>query len=635
MRFSIKSIQDGLNKNLSSSELSELLFQLGHENEIDQDVIDIEITPNRGDCLSVRGIQRELNYFCSQKKEFNDIYDEEIEKIDFGFVNRCVEDCPKISFLKLEIDSPPTKYKDYLEDYFIDLKLTKNNFFTDVSNYIQYETGQPTHCYDFSKLDGSLSLQRIKEKIKFTTLINKEIELGEDSLVFRDQKKIVNFAGIMGGLNSACNGKTNKILLECAFFNPSSIIGKTIPHDIKSDAAYRFERGTDSEIHEYVIRRFLYIVNDHTEIKDVKIQTIEYQETKTKEIKFDLDKIEKILGMQINKSKSLEILRKLGFKIVDALEVPSFRSDINGINDIAEELGRVIGYDNIPRNEITISNEDTTPSDIDNKLRSYMVKKGFSETINIPFTEKTNESIAIDNPLDKNKSYFRTSIEKSLIENLLFNERRQKDSVKIFEISNIYKIANDSISACRKIAIICSGRVGKDYTNFSKIIDQKYLSELFKDFPSNKKIVFKEIPRTNLKSKSKKAIFYFEFDLDDIQEINISSNELEKDIQNIKKFQGISDFPSIIRDLSFKVTNTSSMNDLINLLDTKEIENLKEKFIFDFYFDQKRKEIKLGYRFRFQSYTKTLLDSEVDSYIDDIVESTLNIEGINVPGYQT
>ena len=102
MRFSIKSIQEGLNKNLSSSELSELLFQLGHENEIDQDVIDIEITPNRGDCLSVRGIQRELNYFCSQKKEFNDIYDEEIEKIDFGFVNRCVEDCPKISFLKLD-----------------------------------------------------------------------------------------------------------------------------------------------------------------------------------------------------------------------------------------------------------------------------------------------------------------------------------------------------------------------------------------------------------------------------------------------------------------------------------------------------------------------------------------------------
>ena len=620
---------------MSSSELSELLFQLGHENEIDKNVIDIEITPNRGDCLSVRGIQRELNYFCNQKKEFNDIYDEEIEEIDFGFVNHCVEDCPKISFLKVEIDSPPTNYKDYLEDYFIDLKLTKNNFFTDVSNYIQYETGQPTHCYDFSKLNGSLSLQRTKEKINFTSLINKEIELGEDSLVFSDQTKIVNFAGIMGGLNSACNDETNKILLECAFFNPSSIIGKTILHDIKSDAAYRFERGTDSEIHEYIMRRFLHIVNDHALIKDVKIQTIEYRETKTKEIKFDLDKIEKILGMQIDKSKSKEILRKLGFKIVDTIEVPSFRSDINGINDIAEELGRVIGYDNIPRNEITIFNKDTTPSDIDNKLRFYMVKKGFSETINIPFTEKTNESIAIDNPLDKNKSYFRTSIEKSLIENLLFNERRQKDSVRIFEISNVYKIANDAISASRRIAIICSGRVGKDYTSFSKIIDQKYLSELFKDFPSKKKIVFKQIPRTNLKSKGKKAIFYFELDLDDLLEINISSNELEKNIQNIKKFQGISEFPSIIRDLSFKVTNASSMNDLINLLDTKEVENLKEKFIFDFYFDQKRDEIKLGYRFRFQSYTKTLLDSEVDLYIDDIVESALNIEGINVPGYQT
>ena len=633
MRFSIKSIQEGLNKNLSSSELSELLFQLGHENEIDKDVIDIEITPNRGDCLSVRGIQRELNYFCSQKREFNDIYDEEIEKIDFGFVNQCTEDCSKISFLQVEIDSPPSKYKDYLENYFIELELTKNNFFTDVSNYIQHEIGQPTHCYDFSKLDGSLTLKRTKEKIKFTSLTKKEFALDEDSLVFSDETKLVNFAGIMGSLSSACDEETNKILLECACFNPSSIIGKSIFYNIKSDAAYRFERGTDSEIHEYVMRRFLHVVKDHAEIKDVKIQSIEYAETKMREIKFDLDKIEKILGMQIGKSKSQEILRKLGFKVTDKIEVPSFRSDINCINDIAEELGRVIGYDNIPRNEIIISKKDTTLSDIDNKLRFYMVKKGFSETINIPFTKKTEGSIAIDNPLDKNKSYFRTSIEESLIENLLFNERRQKDSVKLFEISNIYKISNDEINASKKIAIICSGRVGKDYTNFSRIIDQKYLSELFKDFPSKKKIVFKEISRTNLKSKNKKTIFYFEHDLDDLLEIKIPKIEFENNIENIKKFRGVSEFPSITRDLSFKVTNSLSMSNLIDLIDKKEIDNLKEKFVFDFYFDQKRGQIKLGYRFCFQSFTKTLLDSEVDKYIDDIVESSLNIEGVDVPEY--
>ena len=144
-----------LEKKPSLKELSDKLFQLGHEHEIEGEVLDLEITPNRGDCLSLKGIARDLNHFYKADLDTKN-YDSDIPESNLPFENKAEDLCPNISFVEIEIEGAVKDYAPYLENYFQDLKLNKNNLFTDISNYLAYETGQPTHCYDASKINGPL-----------------------------------------------------------------------------------------------------------------------------------------------------------------------------------------------------------------------------------------------------------------------------------------------------------------------------------------------------------------------------------------------------------------------------------------------------------------------------------------------
>ena len=149
MKFHYQHLLEKLKKTPSKNELSEILFQLGHENEIEGEIFDLELTPNRGDCLSLLGLARDLNFFFEFKNNLK-IYDSQLEDFNFDFINHEPNACPEISFVYLEIENEVNSYKDYLKSYFEGLPNKRVNFFTDVSNYVSYELGQPTHCYDFS-----------------------------------------------------------------------------------------------------------------------------------------------------------------------------------------------------------------------------------------------------------------------------------------------------------------------------------------------------------------------------------------------------------------------------------------------------------------------------------------------------
>ena len=215
-----------LKKDFYDEELSSALFQLGHENEIVKDLIDIEITPNRGDCLSLDGILRDLNVFYSIDFK-KDLYEDDLKPFLFEFENLAVKDCSKISFMMIEIEQICTNYNGELKNYFKDLQGNKNNFFTDISNFISYETGQPTHCYDASSIDG-LSLEYADKTQKFETLLDQTIELQKNDLVFKSKNIVSNLAGIVGSKQSACHKDTKSVIIECAHFNPEAIIGKSI-----------------------------------------------------------------------------------------------------------------------------------------------------------------------------------------------------------------------------------------------------------------------------------------------------------------------------------------------------------------------------------------------------------------------
>ena len=169
MKISYSHLVSQIKENPSIEMISESLFQLGHEHEIDGDILNMELTPNRGDCLSLNGLLRDLSVFYTVNFK-EKIYSEKLDKLQLDFENLSQNTCPKISFLKMEIDKIPKEYNQYLNDYFMKLNLNKNNFFTYVSNYLSYETGQPTHCYDASKINGKLVLQELEINQEFHTM---------------------------------------------------------------------------------------------------------------------------------------------------------------------------------------------------------------------------------------------------------------------------------------------------------------------------------------------------------------------------------------------------------------------------------------------------------------------------------
>ena len=220
-----------IDNNLSIYDVSKILFQLGHENEVINDILDIEFTPNKGDCLSVYGLARDINSISKSNLNF-ETYDKDIDSLKLNFKNKIPNFCPKISFLKIEIKETTNSYKPYLEDFFLKLEEKKVNFFTDVSNYLAYELGCPTHCYDYASINSEITLDSLKSKSNFHALNNKSYELDKDENVFIMENRVINFAGIMGGSNTKCNDDSTSVLVECAFFNPDMIIGKTIKYGI-------------------------------------------------------------------------------------------------------------------------------------------------------------------------------------------------------------------------------------------------------------------------------------------------------------------------------------------------------------------------------------------------------------------
>ncbi len=636
MKIAYKHLVNNIKTQPRIEEISDKLFQLGHEHDIQNEIFDIEFTPNRGDCLSVNGLLRDLNVFYDIRFD-NKEFENEIESFDMKFINNAEADCNNITFLKIEIDGKIKEYKSQLKEYFQLLDVNKKNFFTDVSNYVSYETGQPTHCYDSSKLGDTICLERLNSQCKFKTLLDKEILLTDDDLVFKSKNEVINLAGIVGGQNSSCSSKTNSVIIECAFFNPEIIIGKSLKYGIQSDAAYKFERGVDPNCQEKVLRRFIKIVMDHAEVTSVKIFNKSFNEKPHNTIPYNLASINKIIGMPISKEQYESNLKNLGFKIKEnMIEVPTYRSDIRTQNDLAEELARCIGYNNIASSPLNIKNVNfkNSPEIVkENITKNLLIDNGFHEVINFPFTDNSSSSIKLDNPIDVNKPYFRENINHSLLDNLLYNERRQQDSIKLFEFSDIYKLnKNGEYENYRKLSIIASGRVGRNYKEFSKKIDQPYLGSIIGKYLQNPSSDIKELSRDKLNTKLKTKIFYLEIYLSELSDQILKYEPKSGFSSEFAIYEPISEFPKIVRDLSFSLKDHKRFEDLNSLVENFKNDYLKESFIFDLYNDQSNQILKIGYRFTFQSNKKTLTDNDVNKIMSTLISESLSIPGIEIPG---
>ena len=631
MKINYLDLTNFLSEKPSKEELSQKLFQLGHEHEIHGDIFDMELTPNRGDCLSLIGLARDLAGFFGKSNSI-DLFDDDIEPLEIKFENLSPNDCPKISFLEIEIEDGKVEYKPYLQNYFNTIGGNKANLFTDISNYISYELGQPTHCFDRELIKNKLIFENRECNAIFKTLLGSEVLLKDRNCVFSSNSEIISLAGVMGGVSTACSFNTKKVLVECAYFNPESIIGKSIKYNLVSDAAHKFERGVDIASQEMVLRRFAKVVQDHAKIKSIRFKSFPEAYNQNLNIPIDVNKVNKILGTSLTNDEYLRYLKGLGFEILDEIKVPSYRHDIETNNDLAEEIARVIGYNNIKSTPINLRNVANNHDSKVTKLESLLVNNGFSEVINFPFTQnKEKESINIDNPLDSNRNNLRLSLKDSLIENLLYNERRQKESIKLFEISDVYT-KDKEIKQQKKLGLIISGRQGNNYTNFSKKLDEKYLNNLLNE--NHDKDIFKitEISRNNLITKKKNRIFYVEIPIEDIPMSFFSKLNIQEKKINFINYKPISEYPSSARDFSFVIEDVQTVHEIIDMLKNISDEIIKDSFLFDYYKDDKRKIIKLGYRFIFQSHLKTLSDSEINKKVNEILSPILEIDRVSIPG---
>lgn len=631
MKILFSHLKKYLIENYTIDKISNSLFDIGHENEFHKNIIDIEFTPNKGDCLSVLGIARDLNAIHETDLNLT-TYQNEIDQLEFNFINESPDFCPNISFLKIEIDGKIKKYKPYLESYFKDLNISKKNFFTDISNYLAYEIGQPTHCYDYTKIKNGISLTSTKDKAKFKTLLGEDIELNSGEYVFKCGEEIINFAGVMGGENTKCTEFSKSVLVECAYFNPDMIIGKSLQYDLNSDAAYKFERGTDINSHNFALRRFIKIVDDHAKIKSLAIKPNKDFHYVNRYIDRDYKKINKILGTSYDDAFIDNILIKLGFKADKKFEIPSWRNDIETTNDLAEEIARVVGYNTIQASSINLKKRviNKNLNSKENSIRNYLINKGYTEIINDPFiSDKNSQSINVDNPLDSNRQFLRTNIINSLLKNLDYNEKRQKESIKLFEISDIYK-KNNSIDSEKYIAIIISGRQGLDHKNFNKKLDQTYLSDTIRELEVNESKI-KEINRSSLNSKIKNKIFYIECNVDDIN-ISFGQHDKKRDQFSFNKASPISEFPSSTRDISISINDKDSLEYVIQKVFQVDLHNLKDIFIFDYYNNVDKNITKIGFRFIFQSNVKTLEEHEIDKEMLKVFKAIKNFTGVEIPG---
>jgi phenylalanyl-tRNA synthetase beta chain len=641
MKISYSHIVKHIDSKPNLETLSESLFQLGHEHTIDNNIFDFEFTPNRGDCLSVSGLLRDLAAFYEIDYKY-EIYTDEIEHLNLSFENRAQESCPFISFLKIDIEDDIDSYHGDLKSYFSELSVNKNNFFTDISNYISYETGLPTHCYDASKINDPIVLDIVSGSHKFKTLFDKEIELTDKNLVFLKKGEIINLAGVMGGNSTSCNDSTKSVIVECAYFKPQDVIGKTIKYDIQSEAAHKFERGVDPMGQNQALRRLIKIVEEHVTIKNLSLASFNYSNYQKNIVPSNFSLTNKILGIEISEASYTNHLTKLGFIFnSNNIHVPSHRHDIKTQNDIAEEIARVIGYNNIPSKPFSadsIKPASTHLNHIETTIKDALIENGFHEVINFPFSQqKTDKSLNIDNPLDSNREFLRVDLEESLINNLIYNERRQKDSIKLFEFSDVYTKDRKSnkIENKRLLGIISSGRVGKNYRDFSKKIDKAYIQEILKPHTEDSDLSFKYIDRSKYVTKLKNKIIYIEIDISHYDAKKPFSSEKFKQMEYFKtniKYEPISEFPSSSRDLSFSVSNEESYYKLQDfLLNYKNI-LLKEVFMFDFFINKEKQEIKIGFRFIFQSKNITITDLKVNEVMEKIIEQSLSIASVKIPG---
>ncbi|MBI4656988.1 MAG: phenylalanine--tRNA ligase subunit beta [Elusimicrobia bacterium] len=426
-------------------------------------LMEFEILPNQAYCLSHMALAREICSFYGLPFKKPSPAFPDGACADFPINIEKPMSCPRytgIALRNLRFAPTPQWMVDRLRFMGIN---PKNNILIDVSNYVLFELGQPTHCFDLDLLKGpAINVRSAGKGERIKTLDGEDLELSEKFLVIADTERPVALAGVIGGVETAVSESTKNILIESAYFNPLNIRKTSKETGIKTESSYRFERGTDPEITAAAGLRIVELIKQSVPQARIEAVIDNYPlKYRPAVIEVEPMKIKTILGADISDNDMLKSLRAVDLQEEPSepwkLTVPSFRHDIENIWDVAEETGRFIGYDVIPA-ETGMKLMRVSPEpffEISLKLKTELAGCGFSEVYNYDFVSNKDlkncmldEKTCIDvlNPVSSDYRYMRPSLMSGLLKALRYNLNRGQESVFIFEIGKIYLKENGSYS---------------------------------------------------------------------------------------------------------------------------------------------------------------------------------------------
>ncbi len=628
---------------------------------LDDQIIELSLTPNRGDCLSISGVAREISVINNSEFKFKVIKapDQISEQSRDVVINEPVA-CPRYVGQIIEnVDiSRPTPL--WLSEKLRRCGLRSINPAVDITNFVMLELGQPMHAFDNDKLLGAIHVRYASADEKLELLDGQECVLSTDILVIADDNGVLAMAGIMGGLASAATENTSNIFLESAFFDPHAILGKARRYGLHTDSSHRFERGVDFQIQKQAIDRAAQLIVEICGGQPGPIieKLSDDDLPELKQVSLRRGQIERLLGIKLADEDVLRIFSRLGMliEVNDGgwlVTAPSFRFDIEIEADLIEEIARIYGYNNIktqsPVARIQLHKDNELKTHI-KKMRQLLVDRGYQEAITYSFVDARIleilnpgvKALPLANPIASELSVMRTSLLPGLVGALLYNQKRQQARIRLFETGLIFK-NNDDLSQIPAIAGIITGNINKNQWDIkdrtSDLFDIKKDVEALFELNAYKIVVdfcFFEHPALHPGQSAKivynnqqvgfigalhpsvqkamgltKEAFVFELEFSNISK------------QIIAKYGIISKYPSVRRDLSITVAEEISITEIMDLIRKTTPDVLYNLELFDVYrgeaIDLEKKSLAFG--LTFQRISSTLADDEVESAVESILEN--------------
>ncbi|NKB31608.1 MAG: phenylalanine--tRNA ligase subunit beta [Pseudomonadales bacterium] len=658
---------------LGLEEKSEGLLELPENSSIGEDVrtaldlddasIELDLTPNRGDCLGMVGLAREVGVLTRtniREPELNPVaavHDEE-----FPIAISAKDECPRylgriIKNINLNSASP----------FWIQEKLRRSGLrsidpIVDVTNFVLMELGQPMHAFDYAKLSGGIDVRMANEKEKLTLLDGKEITLNPEVLVIADHKKAVAMAGIMGGLDTSVTEATKDVFLECAFFAPLAVAGKARSFGMHTDASHRYERGVDHQLQHRAMERATELLLDIVGGEPGPITEAVGNLPEAVQVQLNYQSVSGQLGVEIARDEIREILERLGFIVLEEneqainVQVPSYRFDVSIEADLIEELARIYGYNNVPETKgmgqqiLASVPEAELPL---RRVRYQLAAMGYQEVVTYSFIDPALskmilgteiESVPLQNPISEDMSVMRGSLLPGLLSSFQYNANRQQSRLRLFESGLVFQKSGSELLQKTMIGGLIAGNRKPDNWNINKEISDFYdlkgdIELLLSLKGQNATVSFvatekpgihpgqcariiseegNEIgylgalhPAVAQELDLDTAVFVFELDLDELQQAVIP------------RATTLSKYPEVSRDLAIVIDENVSSGEILANVEKNAGEFLVGSRIFDVYqgdaVTKGKKSIALG--LTWQHPSRTLSDDEINTIISNCVNA--------------